>query len=117
MTNIILIEPLQNKSDLALLESTGMPVVCLTDVRPNRPHLWSSLETSGWMNQALEELKYDPSLDYIALTGNYLALAQLIACVAVRAGNPYRINCLAYARSNGVAKYQRISLLESESET
>lgn len=116
-SRVFLVEPLIDESKVELLSRHG-ELFPLTSVTPiQMPAVWNTYAMSEWIQNALDMLEkegrgFDYSQDYLALVGNALALAQLLATLIVAADAPYKIRCLSYSRKNPPGEYAHVLLEE-----
>ena len=113
MTRIFTIEEIKDveKVDLLSKHGTIFPLTAVASGVP-MPVIWNTYEMSKWIQACLAVEPFDYSRDYLALTGNYLALGQLIATLIAQDASPYNIKCLAFSRSKNVNEYSHVVLEE-----
>lgn len=102
MTRIFIVEPLRDQAKQDMLSRHG-EIVALSQVVPIQPPpVWNTFETSKWMQDSIAEVGgFNYETDYLALVGNYLALAQLTATLVAFSPTPYKIRCLSFYQAKG----------------
>ncbi len=103
MSRVIAVQPVLSSRDKELLAKHGELVVLEeTTGLPEKPSQWDA-NYSEWLALALKANGYTHGRDVIALAGNYLALAQLIAVLVSQepVDEPFEVHCLAYFNRNG----------------
>jgi hypothetical protein len=116
-TRIFVVEDIRDGDKVTQLEEHGKLSALTGLALTPKPPMWNTLAMSHWIKDALTEAgNFDYEADYVALTGNYLALTQLIATLVAYGGEPYSIRCLAFSRANGVDGFCHVVLEESMNE-
>jgi hypothetical protein len=105
MHRVIVISRVHSPEELELIREHG-EVVVLEEVLPEKPSQWEAHSFCKWLADALALAKYEHGRDFIALQGNYLAIAQLIAVVAYQEpDDECVIHVLNFSKANGVKHY------------
>jgi len=112
-TRIFVVEDIRDADKVELLEKHGNLIALTGMAQAQKPPLWNTFAMSEWIQAALAEAGgFDYTCDYLALTGSYLALAQLLATLVAYSPTPYAIRCLAFSRTNNVDGYSHVVLEE-----
>lgn len=113
MTRIFIVEPLRDKAKQGMLTKHG-EIVALSEVlQCPQPPVWNTYETSKWLQDSIAESGgFDYDRDYLALVGNYLALAQLTATLVAFSPTPYKIRCLSFYDAKGIKEFSHVVLEE-----
>lgn len=113
MTRIFTIEEIKDAEKVGLLSKHGtiFPLTGIASGAP-MPVIWNTFEMSKWIQGCLALEPFDYDRDYLALTGNYLALSQLVATLIAQDASPYKIKCLSFSRSKGANEYSHVVMEE-----
>lgn len=112
MTRIFTVEEIRDEEKVELLSKHGTIFPLTSIAKTPIPVIWNTYEMSKWIQDCIALNPFDYSRDYLALTGNYLALSQLIATLVVQDVSPYKIKCLSFSRSKGANEYSHVVLEE-----
>lgn len=103
MSRVFIIEPVRGDIDIAPARRFGEVV---TVFPKNRPSIWTPL-FGKLLHEKLETLKYDPLVDYIAMSGTMMALIVVSAAIAGKYG---RFRALTYNTKTDVRDYEPMML-------